>query len=89
MPSQGKGFFPGIASFLKQAKRFKSFRSHRLQPATSLSTYLMTSLYIASKFAKLSTKSPEGAKLLLRLDEAEKGQDVLDALEKYDLATRN
>lgn len=49
----------------------------------------MTSLYIASKFAKLSTKSPEGAKLLLRLDEAEKGQDVLDALEKYDLATRN
>lgn len=46
----------------------------------------MTSLYIASLFAKLSVDNPEAAKLLVRLDEAETGAGIQDALDKFDSA---
>ena len=48
--------------------------------------YKMANLSIVDRAARISNKSPRGAKLLLKLSEASTGTEVQSALDEFDLA---
>ncbi len=53
---------------------------------TKQQQYKMANLSIVDRAARISNKSPRGAKLLLKLSEASTSTEVQSALDEFDLA---